>query len=479
MHLLFIVKEIDNEPHGILLLSALLKKHGHRVSLVVSTREDPVQAALRLQPDIVAYSVYTGTQRYYLDVNRRIKTQLDVLSLFGGPHATFFPEMIEQEGVDGVCIGEGEYATLELVDALQAGAPYTHIRNWWFKVDGEIIRNPPRPLLTSAELDQLPFADRQLLYDAHPPSRQNHIRPFITGRGCPYNCSFCFNEAYSQLYREAGHRVVPRRRSVSNVLREIRQVADRYPLAFITFMDDTFILHPQWLQEFEQRYPAEIGIPFWCQVRANLVTDETIALLRRAGCVSVSFGVEAGNDRLRNQILNRNMSREEIKRAARILRRHGIAFSTNNMLGLPTGGLQEDLETLELNIECQPDYANVFLYQPYPKTKLGEMALAQGHMRGSFDDLSGSVTQGTVIRFQDEREGRRIENLQKLFAITVEFPRLLPLVKRLVNRPPNPIFWLIYKTWKGYAMNRRMFPFHLTPREYVTAIWQYMRISSQ
>ncbi|MGI6207609.1 MAG: B12-binding domain-containing radical SAM protein [Anaerolineae bacterium] len=479
MHLLFIVREIDNEPHGILLIAALLKQHGHRVSLVVATEEDPVEAAERLKPDVVGYSVYTGTQRYYLDLNRRIKARIPVMSIFGGPHPTFFPEMIEEEGVDGVCVGEGEYATLELMDALEAGTPYYGLRNWLFKTESGVVRNPLRPLLTSEELDALPFADRELLYAAHPPSRQNRIRPFITGRGCPYNCSFCFNRAYSELYGDDGHRMRFRRRSVSSVLREIKEVAASHDLAFITFMDDTFIVQRPWLQEFARTYPAEVGLPFWCQVRANLVTEDIARLLKDAGCVSVSFGIEAGNDRLRNQILNRNMTREQILNAAAILRAHGIAFSTNNMLGLPTGGLAEDLETLALNIQCRPAYANVFLYQPYPKTALGEMAFQEGYMHGTFDDLSGSVTLGTPIRFRDEADARRIENLQKLFALTVEFPFLLPLVRRLISLPPNPAFWFVYKAWKGYAMKQRMFPYRLSPREYLTTALQYMRIRSQ
>ncbi|NPV06557.1 MAG: B12-binding domain-containing radical SAM protein [Anaerolineae bacterium] len=479
MHLLFIVREIDNEPHGILLIAALLKQHGHRVSLVVATEEDPIEAAVRLRPDVVGYTVYTGTQRYYLDLNRQIKSRIPVFSIFGGPHPTFFPEMIEEEGVDGLCVGEGEYATLELMDALEASAPFHGLRNWLFKTDSGVIRNPLRPLLTSEELDQLPFADRELLYAAHPPSRENRIRPFITGRGCPYNCSFCFNRAYSELYEGQGHSAPLRRRSVNSVVREVKQVASRHELAFITFMDDTFIVQRRWLEEFSRVYPAQVGLPFWCQVRANLVDESVTAALKRAGCVSVSFGIEAGNDRLRNQILNRNMSREQIIRAAETLRAHGIAFSTNNMLGLPTGGLAEDLETLALNVQCRPAYANVFLYQPYPKTELGEMALQEGYMHGTFDDLSGSVTLSTPIRFQDENEGHQVENLQKLFALTVEFPALLPLVRRLIRLPPNPLFWLVYKAWKGYAMKRRMFPYHLSPGEYLATALQYMRIRSQ
>ncbi|MHB0877025.1 MAG: B12-binding domain-containing radical SAM protein [Anaerolineae bacterium] len=484
MHLLFVVKEVDNEPQGLLLISALVKTHGHRVSLVIASQEDPVQAALRLRPDAIGYSVYTGTQRYYLDLNRRLKAQVGAqhaapLSIFGGPHPTFFPEMVEQDGVDVVCIGEGEYATLELLDAMQAGEDYTGVRNLWLKTAGGIVRNTLRPPLTSAEMDALPYADRRLLYDVHRPSRENHIRPFITTRGCPYNCTFCFNQAYSELYGQYGHKVGVRRRSVDNTLREIQAVAQQYPLSFVVFFDDTFIVHPRWLREFEQRYPAEIGLPFWCQVRANLVDEPVVALLKRSGCVSVSYGIEAGNEHLRNQVLNRNMTRQEIETAARILRQAGIAFSTNNMLGLPSGGLAEDLETLALNVACRPAYANVFLYQPYPKTALGEMAHSQGLMHGGFDDLSGSVSLDSPIKFKSEREGRQIQNLQKLFAVTAEFPWLLPVTKQLVKLPPNPAFWFVYKVWKGYAMKRRMFPYHLTPREWVKAALQYMRIRSQ
>jgi anaerobic magnesium-protoporphyrin IX monomethyl ester cyclase len=478
VHLLFIIKEIDNEPHGIMHISALLKQEGHQTSLAVATEEDPVEAALRLKPDVVGYTVYTGTQNYYLDLNRQIKAQLPgVFSLFGGPHPTFFPEMIEHEGVDGICVGEGEYATLDLLNALQADAEITGIPNWHFKFNGEIVRNPVRPLLTSEQLDELPFPDRDLLYNVHPASRRNKIRPFITGRGCPYSCTYCFNKAYRDLYRGLGKTM--RRRSVEDVIREIKAVRRRYSLEFITFMDDTFILNRQWLQDFAIRYKAEVGLPFWCQVRADLVTDEMMALFKDAGCVSVSFGLEAGNDRLRNAILKRNMSREQILEASRIFRQHGIAFMTNNMLGLPTGSLETDFETLELNVQCRPSYANVFLFQPYPKTELGEWACKEGWMIGSFDDLSGSVSDDTILRFGSESEKRQIENLQKLFALAVEFPSLVPLVKLLIKLPRNKLFWLVYKIWKGYAIKRRMFPFRLTPREYVSAAWQYMRIRSQ
>jgi hypothetical protein len=152
---------------------------------------------------------------------------------------------------------------------------------------------------------------------------------------------------------------------------------------------------------------------------------------------------------------------------------------TNNMLGLPTGSLETDFETLELNVQCRPAYANVFLFQPYPKTALGEWALEQGWMVGTFDDLSGSVSDDTVIRFGSEAEKRQIENLQKLFALGVEFPWLLPVIRRLLRLPANRLFWLVYKLWKGWAIKKRMFPFRMTAREYLDSALYYMRIKSQ
>ena len=483
MHLLFIVKEIDNEPQGILLISSVLKQAGHRVSLVVATEEDPVEAALRLKPDVVGYTVYTGPHTWYLEVNQRIRAQLPgVFSIFGGPHPTFFPEMIERDGVDGLCIGEGEYATLDLMNALQRNGdglslPDPAIRNWWFKIDGEIVRNPLRPLLTGEELDALPFSDRELLYNAHGQSRRTKIKPVITGRGCPYDCAFCFNKAYSDLYGGHGRRF--RRRSPANVLRELDELTAQHDVRFVLFMDDTFILQDAWLQEFMTGYKQEVGLPFWCQVRANLVTEDKIALFKDAGCASVSFGIEAGNDRLRNAVLNRNMSREEILNAAEILHRHEIAFSTNNMLGLPTGDLETDFETLELNAQCRPAYGNVFLFQPYPKTALGEWAYEHGWMMGSFDDLSGSVSNDTIIKFGSEAEQRQIENLQKLFALGVEFPWMVPLIRWLIRLPLNRLYWLVYKVWKGWAIKNRMFPFKMTLGEYLDSALAYMRIRSQ
>ena len=130
--ILWVEKQIDYEPQGIMSMSAVLKAAGHEVGLTIAAQEDPIKFARDFQPDIVGYSVMTGSQHYYFTLNREIKKALgdrEPMSVFGGPHPTFFPTMIEEPGVDGVCVGEGEGPIVELADALSNSGFHPDIPN--------------------------------------------------------------------------------------------------------------------------------------------------------------------------------------------------------------------------------------------------------------------------------------------------------------------------------------------------------------
>jgi anaerobic magnesium-protoporphyrin IX monomethyl ester cyclase len=469
VRILFVEKRIDYEPQGIMSLSAVLKQAGHEVMLTVATREDPVAAALQFQPHIVAYSVLTGSQRAYFDINLRIKAALGgrMFSVFGGPHPTFFPDMIRETGVDGICIGEGEGAIVDLADSLAKNSaaeggdprPDLDIANWWFKSDGQVVRNAVRPLLH--DLSTLPLPDRDLVYDKQPALRASRIKYFMAGRGCPFNCSYCFNHAYYEIYTGEPRGL---QRSVDHVLREIRQVRARHPLDHVVFLDDVFILNKPWLEEFAERWPREVGLPFFCNVRANLIArrPELVLLLKSAGCATVSMGVETANDRIRNELLHRRMSREEMITTGRLFREAGIHLTTTSMLGLPTGSLEDDLETMRLNSQVSTSYAHAFLFQPYPGTELGQFTLEQGYMDCSFDDISSTAWERSILVFPSEKEKRQVEHLQRWFALGVEWPRLEPFIRRVIGLPHNwlvdRLFWWQHKLFKGYAIYTRVHP---------------------
>ena len=472
MRVLFVLKQIDYEPVGLLQMSAVLKEAGHEVRLAVVATEDVEQVVRDWQPGILAYSVWTGGHQYYVGLNRKLRQHVDAFSAFGGPHATFFPEMIEEDPlIDGICIGEGEGALLDLANALDEGALRPDIAHWHFQINGEIVRNLVRPALPS--LDDLPMADRKLIYDKDPFNAQSPIKHFITGRGCPYDCTYCFNRAWADIYSGDGRRV--RQRSVDLVLADIEYVRQHWPLSFVVFLDDTFTVKKSWIAEFVEKYPKRIGLPFFCNVRANLVKPQLVEQLRQAGCVSVGMGVETADDKLRNSILKRNMSRDQIVDACTMLRNAGIGVLTTNMLGLPGGSLEMDIETLRLNAECRPAFANAFLFQPYPRTELGEYAASLGLVDGDIDSIGLSAWNNSILKFPPQ-EKHQMENLQKLFAITVEFPWLLPLTKRLIKFPHNRVFWLIHKLWKGYTIKSRIHPVRLTWRDYLAVIRKYMKL---
>lgn len=455
-------------------MAAVLKEAGHDVALTIAAQEDPVAFAKYYQPDIIGYSMMTGSQHYYFKLNRAIKAALNgnqPLSVFGGPHPTFFPDMIHEEGVDGVCVGEGEGPIVDLANALQGAGSLTtvDIPNWWLKIDGEIVRNPVRPLIR--KLGDLPMPDRDLIYSKHRPTRLSPIKHFMASRGCPYNCTYCFNHAWYKIYtrEKRGYQ-----RSVDSVIEEVNWVRERYPLEQVVFLDDLFIIFVDWLEEFAERFPQEVGLPFFCNVRANLLTPEKVALLKKGGANTVSMGIEAGNDELRNGLLKRKMSRESIIEAGAMLHEAGINLTATNILALPTATLDDDFETMRLNAAARVKYAHAFLFQPYPATELGEFTQENGHMAGSFEDI-GAIAWDSSILIRDEREKTQMENLQRWFALGVEFPWLEPVIRLLIRAPRKKVveiaYWWVHKLFKGWAITHRVHPIRLNPR----VIWENAR----
>jgi radical SAM superfamily enzyme YgiQ (UPF0313 family) len=269
---------------------------------------------------------------------------------------------------------------------------------------------------------------------------------------------------------------------VDHVIEEVRWVRDHYPLEFVVFVDDTFVLSPQWLVEFAEKYPRQITragrpLPFFCNTRANLVTAEQVRLLKEAGCHCVSMGIETGNDRIRNDLLKRRMSREQILEASRLIREGGLQLTTTNMIGLPTSTLEDDFDTLELNVQARPSYAHVFIFQPYPRTELGEFTREHDWMVGTFDDIGQVAWDHSVLAF-DAGHKRGLAVLQRFFAIGVEWPWSVALIRRLTKVPDNPVFFLLNKLWKGWAIKNRVHPVQLSLKEIVQTAWHFMRIKS-
>lgn len=489
MRVLFVERELSYEPQGIMSMSAVLKQAGHDVALAVESMEDPVAFAAEYKPDIVGYSVMTGSQRAVFDINLRVRQAVNpardaagkrpVFSAFGGPHPTFFPEMVTEPGVDGICVGEGEGALLDLANALGNGGFHPDIPNWWFNIDGEVVKNPVRPLIH--DLSSLPHPDRALVYDKHPGLASSGLKHFISSRGCPYNCTYCFNHAYYEIYKREKR---GQQRDVDDVIAEVNTVRARWSLEQAIFIDDLFIIHNDWLEEFAEKWPVQVGLPFFCNVRANMLVKDPrkIELLKRAGCQTVSMGIEAANDRIRVEMLKRRMTKEDIVQTGRMVRDSGMHITATNILGLPTSTLEDDLETMRLNAEAKISYAYAFLFQPYPGTELGQFTQDNDLMVGTFDDIGELAWDHSILNFADEADKSQREHLQRLFALGVEWPWLEPAIRRLIKLPHNAavnnLFWLVHKLHKGYAIYHRVHPTNASPIELFRTAMHFMKINS-
>jgi len=454
MRTLFIVRNIENaEPLGLMQLAAVLVADGHQVRLAASRTTELAPVMDSFAPHLVGYTACTGLHRGLLRLNRALKARWRFLSLFGGPHPTFFPEMIAEDGVDAVCRGEGEGAMLDVARAIDAGRPLDGIPNLWVKTPDGIRRNPLRPLV--ADLDALPFPDRGVRYEADPPSRPYPVKSFLAARGCPFRCTYCFNDGYAALYGPAWNRT--RVRSVGNLIAEIRSVRDASRLEFVQFRESIFPWDDAWLEEFADRYPREVGLPFYCHVRADLLDERRVGLLARAGCVSVNMGIECGDEDYRRRRLGRAMSNDQIRAACRMLKGRGIRILADNMLGLPGAGIEADWKTVRLNRECGVDYALAMIYQPYPGTALGEAARREGLFAGDLDRIESSYYRTSPLALAPA-ERCAVEALQKLFAVLVEAPWLERPLRPLLRRPPGLALTCLFRAWYAYCYTRRIIP---------------------
>lgn len=442
---LFIVKEIEgSEPLGALYVAGCLEQAGHDCKFIGTRGNDVLAEVRRYSPEVIAFGATTGLHRYYLGLNHHIKQHYPrCISLMGGPHATYYPEVLKTPGLDVICQGEGEDAAVELCDALARGDDHRAIRDLWVKAEGKIYKNPPREL--RRDLDAIPFPPRRLLYEYDDALRLRPLKSFTTNRGCPFPCSYCFNPSLVEHYGSSWKKV--RVRSPEDVVAELVHVKGQGPLQVIGFRESIFVYSSAWLRQFGELYRREVKLPYYCHLRADMMTEEMVDLLAWSGCHTVNVGIETANPELANGVLRRQIRMDRLEQGIRLLKRAGIVVFADNILGIPGGTIEDDLATLKLNIDLDVDYAAATLCTPYPGTGIAEYAVQHGYFSGDFDLIDDSYYTESVLRFSSEEEKRQIENLHKLFAVAAAIPALSPLVRRLIKLPPNDFFYAMFRAW--------------------------------
>jgi radical SAM superfamily enzyme YgiQ (UPF0313 family) len=291
-------------------------------------RELLVQELLRFGADLVGLSMPTMCLGMAEDLTDFIHRKTNLPVVWGGQGPTLEPERAIGHA-DVVCINEGEQVIVELANRIDAGAPLTEVPGTWARSrDGEIVQNPRRPLL---ELESIAIPDserrRMVLVDGdevkadYCPYDVLRTYDIMTQRGCPFSCSFCVESKYQEMFGKKGSL---RRRSVDVVLEELRSVKDALGIDSVSFWDDVFTINRPWLREFAARYPKEVGLPFWCYTYPTTTRAEDVKMLRDAGCVSMTMGIQSGSQRILNDYFNRPTPLARAIEAAEIVMDAGI-----------------------------------------------------------------------------------------------------------------------------------------------------------
>ncbi len=445
---------LERVQFGISYISSLLKREGHQTGLVVLCDETVHTIRERVKefdPGLVCFtSVFTeyGTMKKAASLLK--KTLPEMFTLLGGPHATLRPEECLEEGLfDAVCVGEGEYPTLELAQQLDAGLHPSAIANLLIRrPDGSVERNAPRPFLQN--LDELPFPDREmwLPWVANPTSRPS----VLVGRGCPFSCTYCSNHA---LRKTSPGRYV-RLRSPGNVAREIAALREAEPDFCEVYLEvETLGVDRNWAMELcsqlkgvNARFQVPVTFGANLRVTPNADYDGLFAAMADANFRFVNIGLESGSEKIRNEVLKRRYSNQDIIGTVALARKHGLQVGIYNLIGLPGETPRDFRETVRVNRACQPDWFLLSVFFPYPGTELYDTCRMLGLLEGPVDpymerrrpvlDLPG---------FSKRQVGRRRD--------------WFPLLVYRGHRSTKELLWLvamakIYSSHRMADMHRRL-----------------------
>lgn len=364
-------------PLGIAYIAAVLERGRKDVGVLDAmilgmNEEDAARKIIELSADIVGITTPTTTDNTVFSITKKLKEgNPGVFIVLGGISPTVRPDYcLENSAADAVVKGEGEVVFLKLVERIENKTDWRDIDGISYRHDGKIIHNKRAEFIQ--DLDSLPFPARHL-FPAHKYERREFSDPMgrlITGRGCISSCIFCTAPTMH------GNRI--RSRSAGNIVDEIECLMKNYGVKKLVFEDDTFTANPRLVQDICAGIIARgLKARFWCQTRVPNVTEDLLALMKKAGFVQISFGVESGDEGVLKNI-KKGITIPMVERAVAAARRAGMPYSLNFMIGNFGDTRETVIKSIELAKRLDPFQALFNIATPFPGTEFRRICERDG-----------------------------------------------------------------------------------------------------
>lgn len=410
-------------PLGLGYLATVAVGHGHEVK-IIDLEVEPISnnqliAAVReFNPSLVGITSTIRSKKEALAI-------ADMLSgfniVFGGPQSTLEPEeyLRSTKNKSFVLKGESEKSLLKLADYLAGKISIKEVTNLAYLNDGVLVENDKEPVINV--LDELPIVDRKLFN--LPAYRSKLFRKkatnILTSRGCPFRCAFCFHDFHGKIYRQ---------RSTKNVIDEILYLKNEFGYEGFIIYDDNFTVNRTRLEEI-CNYIIDNGLDiFWrCLSRVNVMDEEILRLMKRAGCKEIAFGVESSSQETLDRI-NKFITPEQSEKIMNLCRDIGIVSKAYVMIGFPWETKKMINDTIDFTCRILPYVAQFSVLTPLPNTAIYEETVEMGYeIENDFDFTrftpcfeTENFTKEEIVELQKYAENR-LKRAQLVYALKHPF----------------------------------------------------------
>tara|TARA_B100002003_G_scaffold108438_1_gene100552 strand:- start:22 stop:1434 length:1413 start_codon:yes stop_codon:yes gene_type:complete len=387
-----IIKGVALPPQGICQIAAILRQKGHQVKLIdalveVLSANEVAERITHNSPDFVGFSSTTMQIDSAHKIAEEVKKKLpQVKTLIGGPHVSALPEetMKRLSFFDYGFIGESEHTIIEFVDAFSNGKQFENVTGLVYKENETIKVNPKRKFIEN--LDKLPLPAWDLLPNLAENYQQSVARvdhvpaaSVTTSRGCPCKCIFCARNVYGISYR--GH-------SDQYVIKMIEFLIDHYGMKSISFEDENFTANKKRLRAICERVTEKKYDLTWsCAGRIDMVNEESLRIMKKAGCTSISYGIESGSQRILD-ILGKKLRVEKIREGIKNTSKAGIRARGYFIIGNPAETFESIKETEKIIMGLPFSEVQISFMTPFPGTDLYDTATEYGEFNNDWAELN-------------------------------------------------------------------------------------------